>query len=198
MISVVGSETPEFAVHSERAWPIRNSVPLIAFSIVWLLMTSFFIFSMFGPLLQGQSIHFELNGVPTVASPDNLKSLMTPAIMLGVFVLIGLGLLAWGLRMLLQKGGYFVGTPTRLVHYQDGNIRSIDWEQFTGHVEVSGNNQKGSVVLQMRTGRWVSNDDGPKRYTPDYTYLVGIPSAFDIEQICRKRIKENDPTPVKV
>ena len=32
-------------------------------------------------------------------------------------------------------------------------------------------------------------------YVPDIIFISGIPGVYDIEQICRKRIKENDPTP---
>jgi hypothetical protein len=35
----------------------------------------------------------------------------------------------------------------------------------------------------------------PDRYVPDVIYMSKIPEAFEIERICRKRIKENDPTP---
>ena len=97
--------------------------------------------------------------------------------------------------LLFKHGGYFVGTPTRLVHFQNGSIRSIDWEQFSGEIEVSGDSQKGDISLQMRTGKMVSQKNGPDRYVPDFVYISAIPNAFEIEQICRKRIKENDPTP---
>ena len=60
-----------------------------------------------------------------------------------------------GTSLIFKKGGYFVGTPTRLVRYQNGNIRSIDWEQFSGDIEVSGRDPKGNISLQMRTGRVV-------------------------------------------
>ena len=83
----------------------------------------------------------------------------------------------------------------RLIHYHKGNIRSIDWEQFSGDIELSGNNQKGNISLQMRTGRMVSRKNGPDRYVPDVIYISKIPNVFEIEKICRKRIKENDPTP---
>ena len=32
-------------------------------------------------------------------------------------------------------------------------------------------------------------------YVPDVIYITGIPNVFEIEKICRTRIKENDPTP---
>ena len=77
-------------------------------------------------------------------------------------------------------------------------MRSIDWEQFSGDIEVSGNVNKGNVSLQMRTGKMVSKKNGPDRYVPDVIYMSKIPNAFEIERICRKRIKENDPTPPNI
>ena len=91
-----------------------------------------------------------------------------------------------------------MGTPMRLIHYYKGNMRSIDWEQFSGDIEVNGNVEKGSVSLQMRTDKMVSKKDGPDRYVPDVIYMSRIPNAFEIERICRKRIKENDPTPSNI
>jgi hypothetical protein len=97
--------------------------------------------------------------------------------------------------MLFRKGGYFVGTQTRLISLQKGKYRSVDWEQFSGDIEVTGNDQKGNIKLGLRTGKMVSSKNGPERYVPDELYISGIPNVFEIEQVCRKRIKENDPTP---
>jgi hypothetical protein len=41
----------------------------------------------------------------------------------------------------------------------------------------------------------VSRENGPDRYVPDVIDIVEIPNAFEVEKICRRRIKENDPTP---
>ncbi|MCB0752216.1 MAG: hypothetical protein KDC52_12140, partial [Ignavibacteriae bacterium] len=134
-------------------------------------------------------------GVETVASPENLEPITFPAIIIGLFVLIGLSMLAFGLYSLLKKGGYFVGTPLRLITFENGTIRSIDWEQFSGDIEISGNEFKGNLVLQMRTGRMVSSKNSGSRYVPDTIFLTGISNVYEIEEACRKRIKENDPTP---
>jgi len=77
-------------------------------------------------------------------------------------------------------------------------MRSIDWEQFSGDITLSGDNEKGSVSLQMRTGKMVRRKNGPDRYVPEVIYLTKIPYALEIEKICRKRIKENDPTPPNI
>jgi hypothetical protein len=131
-----------------------------------------------------------------VAGPGNLKAAIVPAIIIGVFVLVGILMMAAGLISMFKKGGLFVGTPTRLIHYRNGTLRSIDWEQFSGDIEVSGNEEKGNITLGMRTGRMVSKKSGDQ-YVPDTIYISAISDVFTVEKICRQRIKENDPTPVQ-
>ena len=191
----IGSESRDFAVMARRSQPAKMSLGMIIFGTAWLAFTSIFVVAFLGPLFVGKEVHFSADNVPQVASPDNLGPITVPAMVIGVFVLAGLFLLGFGLYSLFRKGGFFVGTPTRLVHCNRGSIRSIDWEQFSGDIEVSGTRQKGSISLGMRTGRMVSRKNGPDRYVPDKIYITGVQNVFEIEQICRKRIKENDPTP---
>jgi len=191
----LGSEKRDFAVMATRSQPLKMSLAVIVFGTIWLAFTSIFVIAFLGPVFAGREVHFLSNDVPVVAGPGNLRPLLLPALIIGIFVLVGLGMLSWGLRMLLKKGGYFVGTPTRLVHFSNGTIRSIDWEQFSGDIEVGGNEQKGNISLGLRTGKMVSQKNGPDRYVPDTIYISGIPDVFKVEQLCRMRIKENDPTP---
>jgi hypothetical protein len=196
LLTVIGKEKREFAVKAGRAYPAKKFIFMFLFGLAWLAFTSIFFVAFLGPLFVGKEVHFESNGVPTIASPDNLEPIIMPAIIIGVFVVVGIGMLIAGLYLLFKKGGFFVGTPTRLVHYNKGKVRSIDWEQFSGDIEVNGSNLKGNLSLQLRTGKMVSSKNRPDRYVPDVIYMSGIPEVFKIEQICRKRIKENDPTPV--
>jgi len=194
--SSVSSENKDFAVKAGRAQPLKKSLSLILSGTVFTACTSLFAFAFLGPIFQGKAAHFELNGVRTVASPDNLGPIMLPAIFIVIFLLVGIGMVSWGIYSIFKKGGYFVGTPTRLVHFQNGNIRSIDWEQFSGDIEVGGSAQKGNISLQMRTGKMVSKENEPDKYVPDVIYISEIPNVFKVEQMCRRRIKENDPTPM--
>ncbi|MDF1496967.1 MAG: hypothetical protein P1P90_02810 [Patescibacteria group bacterium] len=195
LVSALGSENQDFAVKAGRAEPLKKSLSLIAFGMVWLAFTSVFVIAFLGPLFLGNEVHFETNGVPTVASRDNLGPIMIPALVIGIFITIGIGMLSGGIYKTLKKGGYFIGTPLRLIQYRKGNLRSIDWEQFSGDIEVSGDEQKGNIALRLRSGKMVSQKNGPDRYVPDIIYISDIPNAFEVEQSCRKRIKENDPTP---
>lgn len=191
----IGSENKDFVVKAERAQPLRKSFYVIFFGLFWTGFTSIFVISFFGPLLLGKEINFKVNGSPTVASLNNLGPVIVPALLIILFVMVGVGVLSYGLYSVFKKGGYFVGTPNRLVYGRNGSVRSIDWEQFSGDIEVRGRPEKGDVYLQMRTGQMVSQKRGPDRYVPDVIYMCGINNAFEIEKICRKRIKENDPTP---
>ena len=195
LVNVIGSESKDFAIKAKRSQPPKVSLALIIFGAVWLGFTSIFVVAFLGPLFQGNEVHFLANDVPTVAGPGNLKPILLPAMIIGLFVVVGLIMLASGLYMLFKKGGYFVGTPTRLISFKDGNYRSIDWEQFSGDIEVSGSSEKGNITLGLRSGKMVSSKNGPERYVPDTLYISGIQDASEIEAMCRKRIKENDPTP---
>jgi len=181
----IGSEAKEFSVKSKRDQPIKKSLSLIAFGIIWLGMTAII------PLTQIKEF-----------KKENLQEIIQsiggiiPFAFTGLFSLIGIIVLILGIIMFFKKGTYFVGTPTRLVNFKKENIRSIDWEQFSGNIEVSGNKEKGNIKLEMRTGQVVQSKNG-ERYIPNIIYILGIPNAYKIAEICRKRIKKNDPTPTK-
>jgi hypothetical protein len=190
----IGDEKKEFTVLSTRSNPVKSSMGMILFGTFWLAFTSIFVVVFLGPLFIGEEVHFTANGIPVVAGPDNLKPAIMPAIIIGLFVLIGMAMLGFGVYSLFKRGGYFVGTPTRLVHYCNGKIRSIDWEQFSGDIEASGNDQKGNLTLGLRTGQMVSRKSG-SRYVPDALNMISIQDVVSVERICRQRIKQNDPTP---
>jgi len=193
--SVIGSEGRDFAVMAKHTQPIRKSLSLIVVGVSWTALIGFTSWGFFNPLLKGGEVHFKTNGVLTSASLNNFGPAIMPAAFSAVFVLVGIGLIGFGLYLSLKKGGYFVGTPTRLIHFRNKNVRSVDWEQFSGDIEVRNRGLSGDLSLQLRTGRMVRRKNGPDRYVPDVIYLSGIPNVLEVESSCRKRIKENDPTP---
>lgn len=197
LLGIIGSETTDFIVKSRRAQPLKVSLFLILFASFWLLFTAIFMIAFLGPLFSGNEVEFIANGTPVVASPRDLGPILVPALVIGLFLLVGIGILTAGLVALFKKGGYIVGTPTRLISFRSNGYRSVDWEQFSGDIEVKGNEQRGSITLGMRTGRMVSSKNSSDRYVPDTFYISGITGVADVEKICRRRIKENDPTPAR-
>lgn len=198
LLTALGSESQDFSVKAARKQPLSKSLFLLAFGTFWTLFSGMFAAIFISPVLLGGESHFTVNGVATVASADNMGALVAPGLFIGLFLLVGFAILGGGFYSLLAKGGYFVGTPTRLVNYRNGTLKSYDWEQFTGTIEVSGNERNGSISLELRTGKMVSQKNGPDRYVPDIIYIASIENAFEIERLCRRRIRENDPTPANV
>lgn len=196
--TILGGESKDFIVKAGRKFPLKTALPALIFGLIWLGFSVIALSLLLGPIFIGKEVHLTVNKVPTVAGPGNLKPIIFPVSMIGIFVLIGIGIIAGGIYSLLAEGAWFIGTPKRLIIYQKNKVRSVDWEQFSGDIELSGSGEKGNISLQMRTGRMVSRKNAPDQYVPDVIYLCGIPNAYTVEQICRKRIKENDPTPANI
>ena len=186
----IGTETKEFAFRSKRQRPAKRSLGKIIFGIVWLAFISIFVNLMIGPVLSGGSTETIINGKTETISMDNLKPALPLIIFLGVFISIGLGLLISGIYSMLQRGGWFVGTPTRLVWYKKGRLKSLDWSQFNGNIEINGSNTKGNITLEMNTGS-MKRSKGGSYYVPDVVDFIGIADAYEIEKIVRRRIEEN-------
>jgi hypothetical protein len=195
LISALGGESKDFAVKAERGVPQEQAMGLIVFGLFWTAFVSIFWAVFFGPLLQGKEVRFTSNGVATVASLDNMGPLLMPGLIIGLFTLIGLAFLIGGFRMSKEPGPWFAGTESRLIIFSKGSVQSIDWENFTGVTHVRGTNETGEIKFELRTGRMVSRKNAPSQYVPDKVYMVGVPDPFGLEAKCRKRIKENDPTP---
>ena len=131
--SVVGAEKIDFSVFAKRDKPVSQSISIIFFGTFWSAITSIFVIAFFGPILKGEGVHFTENASPTTGSWEIFEPILVPALITGLFVLIGIGILSWGFYSFFQKGGYFVGTANRLLYYNKGTIDSFDWEQFSGN-----------------------------------------------------------------
>ncbi|WP_348798298.1 hypothetical protein [Flavobacterium adhaerens] len=194
--SVVGTEKIDFSIIAKRKQPLKNSLGLIIFGVIWSAFISIFVIAFFGPLLKGEEVHFKVNDEPTIGSLENFDSLLVPALLIGLFVVVGIVILVSGIISFFQKGGYFVGTESRLIHFLNGTIKTYDWEQFTGNMEI--NSKKEDVSMELRTGKMVSKKNESDKYVPDILYISGVPNVLEIQKIITLRIKQNDPTPAKI
>ena len=193
--NVIDSEQTDFIVKSSRNHPRKNGLALLFFSLFWNGFVSIFVIAFIVPILSGQELNFTSNGVPTSASSENWEPILVPSLVIGLFVLVGIAMFFWSLVLLLQKGGYFAGTETRLIKFRKGEITVTDWEQFTGNIKMKNKSDVGDLEFQLRTGKMIKRKKGADRFVPDIIYISGIKNVFDIEKKCRIRIKENDPTP---
>ncbi|AXT62048.1 hypothetical protein D1816_17350 [Aquimarina sp. AD10] len=193
--TVIDSERVDFFVKSKRNHPKKKAIAILLFAIFWSGFVSVFVVAFFGPLFKKGEVHFTSNGNPRVASLDNLEDLLFPALLIGLFALVGIAMLIWGISILYQKGGYFVGTESRLIKYRKGTIDIKDWEQFSGNIQIKKNGMSGTIQLELRTGKMQNRKNSSAKFVPDTIFISGINNVFDIEKKCRLRIQENDPTP---
>ena len=114
---------------------------------------------------------------------------LTSLFFLALFFLPGVLPIWYGLHLYYKKGGYFVGTPTRLIQYRAGKLAATSWGQFTGKVFVSLSSH--SLTFTLRTGYNYTNRHGfQKRFQPNSIYMRGIPNLREIEKKCKHRIAE--------
>jgi len=192
--TLIDNEQVDFAFKTKRNSPRKTGLSVLFFSLFWNALVSIFVVAFLVPLFSGEEVHFKVNDVPTSGSLENIGEALVPTMMIILFLIVGIGMFIWSLILLLQKGGYFVGTPTRMIKYRNGKMEATDWEQFTGNVKISGKENNGDLEFELRTGK-IKKKNKSNEFVPDVIYISGIDQVYAIEKKCRVRIKENDPTP---
>jgi hypothetical protein len=205
LLDYIGLENKDFVVKANRIEPLKKTVGQIFAGILILGFMSLFVVSFIFPMFKNPNVDISTNSMYMFDKSDNqwvfeakVENVM-PVIIISIFVFIGFYVTISGIFKLFKEGSFFVGTQTRLIVFDKNEIRSIDWEQFSGDIELSGSN----VTLQLRTGKLEkvdsgSNGSGYHKFVPDYIYISDISNVLEVEKKCRIRIKENDPTPVSV
>ncbi|SDD97098.1 hypothetical protein SAMN05421636_102473 [Pricia antarctica] len=192
---LIDTERTDFVIKSKRNYPKKKAVGLLAFATFWNLIVSVFWIVMLVPLFSGKEVHFTSNGVSKTASIEDWGDLVAPSLIIGLFTVIGISVFIYGIVIMVQKGGYFAGTPTRFIQFRNGKTAITDWEQFTGNIKIDSKGTSGNLEFELRTGKMQSRKNSSNQFVPDVIYLTGIENVFDIEKKCKTRIKENDPTP---
>jgi len=179
--SIVGNENIEFVVKAERKNQKRKSVLPLLTGIIWCILTSMVMIPILIKLFSEET---------ELIKNNSIISKLIPLSFYIILISFSIYMLHKGLSSLLKKGGYFVGTPTRLISYLNGNSKSINWKEFLGEIEVNGNSKKGNVILKRRAKTKV-NSQNSSAYISDNFCMIKIPNPFEIEKICSKRIKRS-------
>jgi len=192
--TAIGNEETDFIIFSERNQPLSKTIETIFFALVWLILPLIATYLLFKPLFINANASFSLDGILSKIW-DNIGSKGVPALFVLLFLVIGFSILISGVINLFKKGGYYVGTETRLIHYNKNKMEYFDWEQFTGNMQIDF--KKNSIVLELRRGKMRKKKNNPDQFIPETVYLSSVKKIMSVERTCRLRIKENDPTPSK-
>lgn len=175
---IIASEETDFIVKSKRRYPKGQGIVLLIFTLIWN--------SMFSPFI----IRFIKTQIEIInAGLLDFSFLTFQSLTIAIFFLLGLGLFVYSFVLIFQKGGYFVGTKSRLICYQNQTVTTKDWSAFTNNIKVSGKGVLGNLEIELKkeedlTGR-------RKRKISEVIYIIGIKNVNDIEKKIRNRIQEH-------
>ncbi len=189
--SILGNEAVDFVVTANRAHSVKRSYLLIVSGFLWFLFMAMFGIAMLLPIVKGENVYFSNEQGSQVANLTHLTPIIIPSICVGILFFIVLVVFCYGLLIYFQKGGMFIGTPTRLITFRNNTIGITMWENFSGDIEIEGDNQKGNLFLGIRSGLLLRARRGAESYVPNVISMYAISGAFDVMDICNKRIKEN-------
>ena len=116
---------------------------------------------------------------------------------LALFVPVGFAIFGYGIYTFFEGGGTFAATQKKLIEAYKGKITATPWHEYSGDITVSLEAGKASVILGKKAISSGYESDDHMGYIPEVTNILGITDAFAIGNICRKRIKENDYSPVE-
>lgn len=142
LYEAIGAENKDFAFKAGSSRPFRKSLPGIISGLLWIGFFSLLFFGIF---------NLDIKGMLESGAAENQT--INPALYFlgfcGIFYLIGLIILVSAIIPVIRRGGYFIGTPARLIHYRNGKLRLIGWDQFTGDMQVRGKEQGGNISLYI-------------------------------------------------
>ncbi len=188
--SFISAEKVDFIAYARRKKPLSHSYKIIILGLVWLSVTAIVTYAMVQPILNGKGLEYRLNDKSVVASFDNLSTLIIPVSIITLFSLAGIAVLTGGIVSMFKKGGYYVGTESRIIHYLKSDIDYYSWDQFTGNIELDFN--ENCISLEMNRGEIKREKNGLERFVHEELHLSGVENVAEIERICRKRINENN------
>ncbi|CEN49013.1 conserved hypothetical protein [Capnocytophaga canimorsus] len=110
-----------------------------------------------------------------------------PVLVIGsLFSLVGTWVFVSAFFMIFSKGGYFVGTPTRLIHYKKGDVKIYMWELFTDEIEADID--KNYIRFTLKIGKY-ERKDKTEVFAPYKVEIISAENVSKIERVARERIR---------
>jgi len=198
LTTILASEEVDFMIKAGKNLPNKIVIKYFLFGLFWLAILGVGLNATLKAFFKGVTFNYSAASFQELITILKTNVSQELLIFFGVFISIGFGALLYSIYLYSQKGGYFVGTATQLIQYRKGNITMTNWEQFSGNIAIKNKGTLGNLELELRTGSMYSRggESSLQRYVPDVIYITAIENVIAIEKKCRKRIKENDPTPI--
>ncbi len=195
---IVGSEKIYFAVRSENKTLARLKILFMIFPFIWtIILLIVIITESFSSSVPDGTDAIINNGIISYAKEyiaDNLFLIM-------LFLTAGLFMEYKAIKLIFGTGELFVATDSRLIRYINNKIISYNWKEFKEDIKIKtywtkDGTQAGDISLKLKN---YHPQDMPKIRingmddinTIKNIRIYGVQNPHNIENIIRKRIKEN-------
>ncbi|GIM51351.1 hypothetical protein CAPN004_03810 [Capnocytophaga cynodegmi] len=111
---------------------------------------------------------------------------LTVLVIGSLFSLVGTWVFVSAFFMIFSKGGYFVGTPKRLIHYKKGDVKIYMWELFTDEIKVDIH--KSYIRFTLKIGKY-ERQDKTEVFVPYKVEVISAENVSKIERVARERIR---------
>jgi hypothetical protein len=174
----IGDEKIVFSVRSKRKKPLTRQVRFFAGSLFLLLISgaiaTAFVFS------------------ASLALPEQSMGLHVLAFLFAsIVVFFPLMVFVRAIFSFFRSGGYFVGTPNRLIHYRHNRkIKSRGWGAFAPNVMLHNLNQHGvgNVILELKKRIKTKDKKGNNTFYKHRVYMCSVENVLHIKSTCEQRI----------
>ncbi|ATA89217.1 hypothetical protein CGC58_05460 [Capnocytophaga stomatis] len=178
---VINGENVEFLSFSQRSATWSNVIISFVMGLIFSGVGLFVLnieMDLFA-LLRGE---YEEVSIKTLLSESRL-----PVLIIGsLFSLAGVWVFVSAIFMIFSEGGYFVGTPTRLIHYKKGDVKIYMWELFTDEIKV--NIDKNYIRFTLKIGKY-ERKDKTEVFVSYKVEIISAENISKIEKVARERIR---------
>jgi len=190
---IISSQKTDFIVKSSKEKSLKEVIPSLIFTLLFILVLGFISFKFINPILEKEFLD-----TVKVTEINEWGLLMIPAIALGVFGVISIGLLIKTIKLFFNKGVYFAGTETHLIIHKSNSTTSITWSSFSGKTTIKQKHNYGNLSLELKAKKAINiivdediyEDNPDEELIAKTIEMIGIRNIIDIERKCNYRINQ--------
>ncbi|GIJ93722.1 hypothetical protein [Capnocytophaga stomatis] len=179
---VINGENVEFLSFSQRSATWRNVIMSFIMGLIFSGVGVFVLDIEIDLLAFLRGEYGEETNIVKLLSDGRL-----PVLVIGsLFSFVGTWVFVSAIFMIFSKGGYFVGTPTRLIHYKKGDVKIYMWELFTDEIKVDID--KNYIRFTLKIGKY-ERKDKTEVFVPYKVEIISAENISKIEKVARERIR---------
>lgn len=178
---IINGENIEFVSFSQRNATCSNTIFSFVMGLIFIGLGIFVLNFEMGLFAFFRGEYDQTTNIMELISESRL-----PVLVIGsLFSLAGMWVAVSAIFMIFSEGGYFVGTPTRLIHYKKGDVRIYVWELFTDEIKVDID--KKHIRFTLKIGKY-ERQDKHEVFVPSKIEIVSAENVSKIERVARERI----------